>query len=610
MFCEKCGKPIGADQTVCDECAAKQQENAAAGQEEQSAFELPLQETQPVIPQAEQAPTKTPEVPQDSIVLEQDFGQPKNKKKRTGLALGIVAAVLAVAVLAVVLCWGSLKGLWLKNFGDPTDYMRYVEENALSQSVDKISASYGSSLSQLSELAPVGGDTEMRLILGDMLITMAEQALANEGIETDLSFLEDISVKLHTAAEGDLNEVKLSLGLGDTDVAQVQVFLDADNNRLILGVPDYLDGYVSIDMPAEMQTVDFSQMTELFGKLPDADLVSKVIDKYMGVVLSHLDDAQKDSETMEVEDVKQKLTTLTVKFTEKDLLELLIDIVETAEKDKNLKELLDCCSDYFNSFAQQVGGYTYEEIDLYEMLMAELPDALEYLEEEKEYGEFSKSNYIELTDYINNDHELCGRTIKIASEGIITPIKFHYLTVQKGNTYGEEIRLNAEGANLLISGSYEEDDGVRNGSYDLSVNGIKALTLETIDCTDTQLKLKLTPAGDLWDQVLSSGLSSTVLDLAAPALEISIKATDQESNSELYLTAGGEKLVGIIAKFSANDASVELPSGNYLDGSDPDVMYEWGASFDFEALINKLTEAGVPQTLLDELLAMLVMYAQ
>jgi hypothetical protein len=153
-------------------------------------------------------------------------------------------------------------------------------------------------------------------------------------------------------------------------------------------------------------------------------------------------------------------------------------------------------------------------------------------------------------------------------------------------------------------------EGGAGSEFDLSVNGIKALTLETIDCTDTQLKLKLTPAGDLWDQLISSGLSSTVLDLAAPALEISIKATDRESNSELYLTAGGEKIVGIIAKFSANEnASVELPSGNYLDGSDPDVMYEWGASFDFEALINKLTEAGVPQALLDELLAMLAMYA-
>ena len=154
MFCEKCGKPIDMDKTICDECAAQQQANAATQPEApvQPVFEAP-QEAQPAVEEAlyqaaPAQPAEAPEIPQDSIVLEQDLGAPKKKKKRTGLVIGILAAVVAAAVLAVVLCWGSLKGFWLKNFGDPAEYMLYVEEKALAEGVSNFSEQYDAALAQ------------------------------------------------------------------------------------------------------------------------------------------------------------------------------------------------------------------------------------------------------------------------------------------------------------------------------------------------------------------------------------------------------------------------------------------------------------------------------
>ena len=167
MFCRKCGAPTEGDQTLCSNCAAEQ----AA---------VPCEET-PV--QVEEAVEVT-ETVCDTFELNTADAVPAKKpsKKKGGLIAAIVAVVLvAAAAVAVVLNLDSIGAFVDRTFQEPEEYLMDVESDAIAEYSAELSQSYGQMLQNYKKDPAanngVAADAEIRFILGDEVLSVAEATL-------------------------------------------------------------------------------------------------------------------------------------------------------------------------------------------------------------------------------------------------------------------------------------------------------------------------------------------------------------------------------------------------------------------------------------------------
>lgn len=575
MFCEKCGKPTDMDKTLCDECAAKA------------------------------------EVPQEpeTIVLDQ-VEQPK-KQKKTGLLIGIVAAVAALAVLVVVLCLGPLKGLWIKNFGSPAEYMLYVEEKAVAAGVQSFVQLYGDYMEQIGDMDEKHLEAEAHILLGDKLLTLLEQAMASEGTQMQLDFLSDITVDMSGDWTKESFGGKLDLGLGDKHVIGLETYISEQDKTSVMGIPVLNSQYLQY----ATENSGYSNPAKTYAMyqlLPSAAKLGAVLETYTGIMLKYLDKVETTTETVTVEGVSQKLTVLTLTVTAEDMSKMAIEILQTAQTDKDLEAVLDALSDYVNAVnEQQYEGfeeYAPEKVDLHAEMIEGIPDAIEQIQTDESV--MDQGNYLQLTDYVDESHNLRGRTVEVFTENV-SEGSVHYLTVTDGSKNALVVDMTQiEDVQLYIVGEYEDNDGTVSGSFDISVENVNYMTVEASSSKE-KLQLKLTPTDAFMTDVMElDGDSSALLGLASPCLEIISSGNDEAGKVEMYLKAGDAMLAGVTMDATLSDeVSLTPPQGPYVDGDDDDALAAWSGALNYQALMDNLVAAGVPEELIQNLL-MALMYAK
>jgi len=572
MFCENCGKPIDVDQKLCPDCAARAQaENEA-----------------------------------QTIVLDQEVQTPK--KKKSGLLIGIVAAVLAVAVLAVVLCMGPLKGMWIKTFGSPAEYLLYVEEKAASEGVQNFVTLYGKGLKSTAGLDACTVDSKAHLLIGEKLLTLLEQSLAAEGVDMQLDFLADIAINANTGWDQDQFSAKIDLGLGDKSVIGLDIFGDTNEEKIFVGLPVLSSQYMQ--MPLDNAAFPNPSATyEAFRLLPAADNLGAVLDTYGGIMRKHMDKVEMSTETVTVEGISQELTVLTLTVTAEDLGDMIIEILETAQTDKDLEAVLDAMSDYVNAvFEQQFASYQGvpgledlipEEVDLHAEMLDGIPGAIEQIREDE--STLEDGNYLQICNYVDNGHNICGRAVEMFTENV-SDGTIHYLTVTDGSKCAMELDMTPQ---LYVSGEYTNNDGAITGAFDITVENVNYMTVELTDCSMEKLQLKLKPTDAFLTDVLELDSDMTaVLGIASPYLEILSSGNEEASKVEMYLKAGDAMLMGITSDSTLKkEVSIAAPQGPFVNGEDEQALIDWTNGMNIDALLENLKNAGIPE----ELIQMLIM---
>lgn len=617
MFCMYCGKPTEGEQKVCAECAAARSRTGAP----QSA---PV--TQKAEPFAEEAfqlntPAAKPAKPAKAA----------KKPGKVGLIVAAVAAVVVVAVLAVVLL---APGFFARTFGSPEDYMEHVEEKSVEQVADMVADVYGSLTGKAEQKANAVG-VDVHLQLGDALLSGLMMGMTGEGVDMDLSWLSDIALEIDAVAEGDAGQSDIGIGLGSQRILTASVIFDMAEQAMWMGLPELSEDYLLVDIAAlsEASGMDMSavmaqqeDLQQLLEKLPSEEVINELLNKYMAIALSHIDDVKKDTKTMEVDDIEQELTEITAKIHEEDLLEMAIEMLETLKDDKQAQELFATAVEYYSMVSpsyetvwnEATGSYEYvpaEDIDAQELLEDFIEEGLDTLEDMLDDAE--KSNYIKIESYVNNADEVVGRTIGISGQDE----EISYITVWDGDEFEFEALL----AEVEITGKGSREKGLIEAEYVLNAEGMEVLTLEVSDWDEKQAEagylsgtLRLVPSDMLLSELMYSMDYSvaSILSGGNLALEIDLNMTEEHSAAAVKLMADRTMLLGItLSTSTSEDGKVDTPSGEVdliVDGMpNEEALQRWILDMDFAAVLQNMRAAGVPSDLvdiLDNYVAQLEMY--
>lgn len=576
----------------------------APQQNYQPQYQAPQQNYQPQY----QAPQQTYQQPQYQAPQQPAFevSRPaagkKPAKKRGGKTGLIVAAVVLVAIIAVVaLCWNSISGFIARNFGDPTDYMVRVEKKNAATAVSSLTDAYGSVLERLEKTDNVAAEADISLELGDSIIALVETLLTQEGMELDMDWLEEVNVSAFANIKDGDYAVDLGIGVNGTNLLTAKLIVDSETLDVYMAIPELNKTYLVISAeemgmdPAQFQEV-MTQSTKLtktmVAALPEAEVVEELINTYLDLILGQLKDVEKETRKVTANGVEQELLVLTVKLSQRDILDIAEAVMKHAKDDKKLLAVLDDMSGLVNEMPD-----TYEPVDL----RAEFVDSVTAMLEELEYTreDAGTETYLTLETYVDDDEVIVGRTVTVEEDG--QEQELYYIRATKGDKFGFEADL----AGVVIEGSGTQKDDTITGEFLYTAYDSELLTLE-LDNFGTnkdggiQGGIKLIPQEALLSEM---GLDSSVTSMLGGSLALEISMEGEEA--ALRILTGSNTLLGLAASVKEVDATTVSVPGDAVSINDNEAGNEWLADVSFDQVVSNMKAAGVS----DELVSVVEMLA-
>lgn len=532
-----------------------------------------------------------------SFGVNQPVKNPKSKKAKKaksgkgGKGIIAVVAVVLVAVVALgVIFWGNISRFFQRNFGDPTAYLQDVEKDNVAAAADDFAAAYDQMMTGYAVQNPSANYT-LTLEVSDTMISLLETSLASEGMNVDLSWVENITLSPRVEMYENTLRYDIGVGLNSTTLATVSMIWDVESGMIYVGIPELHDTYIAIDTyemfgygandVAEAMAMSQALTQTFVEALPESEDMKELIVKYMGIVIDSFSDAEKEKRSVEVDGLEQDLMVVSVDLSQKDILKLVIDILEEAKDDKLVEDILNDFED------AMVSLYGYE-LGLYESFSYGVEGALEDLE----YGldEVGTTTFLTIDTYIDSKDIVVGRTITV-KEGR-EKISFYYITI----TEGDEWAFEAEAGELFISGSGTVNGDARSGSYTVSVSGTDYVTVKLDNCVTSGSAftgtIRIIPESVVYDMAGLSGPYSSILNQAALALSFT------NNSVTVGIETAGTTFVAFTLSGEVSEAKpIALPAS--FDVNDDSAGMKWVSELDLEAVLANLNKAGVPSAYLD-----------
>lgn len=581
MFCPRCGNPIPEGQQTCAYCDPPVQQSAP---EQPAPMQQPAFESAPMQqPTFESAPEQQPAFELSTP----DEGGKKKKKKKGGkiggkIALISTAVVLVAAIVLTVINWGAIVLFFKRTFAKPADYLQSVHKAKVASVAEDLATSYDEAMGTYSEKGYCS-EVTMKLELGDAMMTLLNTALSESGVNVDISWVKNIVLEPKVEMYEDTMRMDVGVGVNDTTLGTVSAVYDMADQMIYLGIPEANKTFVELDVAETLGYEFIDTMDEMMASremtaavmeaLPSGDELEELINKYAGVVIEQLDEAEKETVTLEAGDLKQKVMAVTVELTPADLLDMGAAVLETAQDDDTLIDIIEGIAGdgMGDAFADGID----EALDSLDMLKDEAPEDAGII----------------IETYIDNKSEVVGRTITVSSDD--EEMEITYMEVKKGNKFAfyagaDVVEINGEGT---IKGD------ARTGEYTLSVDGTDYVTLELEDfiCADNKVTgtLRLIPEGGVVD-AMGDAPSSIAGILTSGELELVFG----ESSVSYSVKAAGSKLFTLSLSGSASKPSeIAIPDSASVS-SEAD-LEGWVADLEFDAILKNMEKAGVPDEYVD-----------
>lgn len=454
-----------------------------------------------------------------------------------------------------------------------------VSSSAVGGAVDTVVGVYDALSSSLGQ-ASGAASMEMSIELSDDLLDMLKQIMgATAETDVDLDWLNNVTVGIDTAAKDDLMNVVMKLGLDGTQIVSMDVIADMKNGKAFVGIPELSDKYVGMTMDVD----EFGTSTELLqglaDALPDSQTVSKLLEKYIGIVLDNITLPEKQSVELTVSGVTQSVSKQELVITEKLGATIGVAVLTELKNDNDVKTVLD------NLFK----AYADEDEDLYSAFVESIDEALNSLSVD-EASEEAVGRVILYT----SGNELIGFEVYDGTETAVISC----LAPTSGDKTGVKLALGSGNDTMVeINGSGTRAGDKLNGVYTVSMGGKTYFTVKLIDFVSgntTSGKIQLWPE-DAFYNALDSQTKSllSVIDLGVELVLNSGSGTDTISINVLN---GTGTFAGITLKVkSGGTASVTAPSNSkVIDVTDTDALESWMTSLDFDSVVSNLRKGGLP----------------
>ncbi|MDY4693009.1 MAG: hypothetical protein SO401_05535, partial [Blautia sp.] len=184
-----------------------------------------------------------------------------------------------------------------------------------------------------------------------------------------------------------------------------------------------------------------------------------------------------------------------------------------------------------------------------------------------------------------------------------TPV-FTWKTTGNKEDRGLLISLNSDDSSISLEGSGKVTDGLLSGSYQLTMDSTPCASIEVSDYNISSAK-EGEITGTYTISLIASGEDDQSSSLENLALIVNLASEGETSSINLSVTSAGSSL-GTLSLASSKGEKIQMPDlTSITDAYDMDneqEAQEYTSTMDFNAIMDNLTQAGMPQEVLDSLL--------
>lgn len=506
-----------------------------------------------------------------------------------------------VMVMGIVLCGCSEKDAGKKQdgivLGDGDGKMEPHDV------VDSVTSIYGTLLNGISgDLKLDGGYTmELGVTIGDAIMNQLESALASQGVDFDIAWLNKLSMNMDMFWNENNMQYGITANINDTAIVSLDVIADMMNSMVYVGAPELNKQYLGFELDME-QIVGGLSLVGMMGTLegyadvvdalPSEQTLNSLLKRYLDIMLGVLGDPIRDSETLSYGGISQTVTTETYVISRSVLLDMLIKALETARLDKQLEQIIDNFAKWFNNTMEEQFGMFGEwtDVDLHAQLMQILEEQLaEFKELEEELTDMELLRY---TVY-KAGKEQAGFAVTVSG----MPMMYTYrLTSGQNTAFVMDVNRQFE-----IAGTGTTNGNKSSGTYTISAEGmelviaeLKDFDMDALDRGELKGTVRLKMGEGLEDNM---GDSSPIPSDAV--IELVLNMTDKMSVMQFNLYQDTTFIAGISMKTAAVSAHKITEPSNYVDGM-ADIQ-AWLMGINTNKILTNLSKAGLPSQLIDML---------
>lgn len=474
----------------------------------------------------------------------------------------------------------------------------YAESEADPVDLESVFAEFGD---DAYELGDESFSETMYIVFEDAYRDM----LSSEGM--DASWLQSAQIDVAAADENDVTDVNILLTLNETQLYHINLNVDLANMTVSAQCPELKTQPLTIDLSAVTPDLEVSGMSlskeeieELIGQLMEfvasvpVETWQEELFKYSGIVMSRLQQST-GTTTVTLGDVSVEASTMTFGFDSTAVAEAIPEFLTAVTEDEVIKSLFE--SEFMDTLAgviirSQGGdptGVTGEV--LYEGIASSLSEMAVT-------GDFSSIPGAQVTIGMDPEGIPClaeldllmsGMTVEVCKGVLLTDGNTHAFQVEPGAMITSSLGLSEEETTAL-QGTGGIEDGILHEDIQLLVNGepLFALYLSDFDLAALQ-------EGEL--------TGTATVRFGEYEFSIDYFTTDDGWNAMTF-GLNGEPLFTEYISVSTGDVTVEkMDTSDAFPVMDEDSLDAYLADADLMGFIQKLTEAGVPQELIDAMLS-------
>ena len=459
----------------------------------------------------------------------------------------VIALVLVAAfVFSFVGC---------KKYSDPDERLTYVIEENL---IDEINDALDKSLKEFDTAKK--DSSAVKLSIKPTLSSACLALLASAPV--DLSVINDAEIVLDTKVSKGMYELGLGLNYKTNALISAIAYVDTVAQKIFVSVPDLFEKSLELDLN-ELAGEDLVQINgsgSASSSLTSLDLeaseellktVKSILNRYLDVILSSLKGVTEEKVELEVEGVRSSATRLTLKLTQKQIVDIARELARTAKNDTELKDFIFENAD--------LSDYTKEEF------IAEMDESLdEFINTPDSELVVDDGVALELSLDVNSDDEIIGLVIN-AFDGDDPVLTLSFASVKTKDAFAVDFSTVIDGEAVSLTGKGETVKGISNGEFVLSIDNEEYIIFTVTDFDENANK-KGYPnlKGELsFGKGLTKGEGAAI---GMFSFGFEIKSTEKTADLLLNVNMNNAPFVSLdISAETDNKATVTLPTDTVSD---------------------------------------------